>query len=114
MDDKCLNNLKTLWEELEDPKSDNKNNENEIQNYSVNDISRYQKNSKWIPPNFAKLPTQHYGSKSSSQLFSMAYNEEERRNLSSPSVLKFYLCFTSIKYFKIFKYVFYYLIILNC
>lgn len=91
MNDQSLNNLKSLWEKLDDQKTENQNHEQEIQNTFTNVTLRYKKNSKWwIPPNFAKLPTQNYGSKSSSNLFSMAYNEE-KRNHSSSSVLLFYL-----------------------
>lgn len=97
MNDESLKNLKSLWEKLDDQKTENENNEKENPNFFVDVSLRYKKNSKWwIPPNFAKLPTQYYGSKSSSNKFSMAYNEEERRNHSSSSVHLFYLCSTNI------------------
>lgn len=95
MNDESLNNLKSLWEKLDDQKTENENNKKEIQNSFDNVTLRYKKNSKWIPPNFAKLPTQHYGAKSSNQ-FSMAYNEDERRIHGSPSVHLFYLCSINI------------------
>lgn len=87
MNEKSLNKLKTLWEKLDDPKVNNEKNQNQDQNSLslVNDEICYKPNSKWVPPNFAKLPILDYDSKTS-KLFSMAYNEEERINHSSPNV----------------------------
>lgn len=88
MNDKSLNNLNTLWNELDDGNKTNKEeNQNKDENSLVNVILRYKLNSKWwVPPNFAKLPIPDYDSKSSSNVFSMAYNEEENRNQSFPNV----------------------------
>jgi len=91
MNDKSLNKLKILWEKLDDHKAVNVESQNEDQNSLVNGILRYKPNSKWIPPNFAKLPVCDYDSKTS-KLFSMAYNEEKRIN-NSPNVNFFF--FTS-------------------
>lgn len=84
MNDKSLKKLKILWEKLDDHKAVNEENQNEDQNSLVNGILRYKPNSKWVPPNFAKLPVRDYNSKTS-RLFSMAYNEEKRIN-NSPNV----------------------------
>lgn len=87
MNEKSLNKLKTLWERLDDPKVNNEKNQNQDRNSLslVNDEICYKPNSKWVAPNFAKLPILDYDSKTS-KLFSMAYNEEERINHSSPNV----------------------------
>ncbi|CAH1724972.1 activating signal cointegrator 1 complex subunit 3 [Aphis gossypii] len=92
MNEKSLNKLKTLWEKLDDPKVNNEKNQNQDQNSLslVNDEICYKPNSKWVPPNFAKLPILDYDSKTS-KLFSMAYNEEERINHSSPNFGKTWL-----------------------
>lgn len=89
MNDKSLKKLKILWEKLDEYKADNGESQNEDQNSLVNGILRYKPNYKWVPPNFAKLPVQDYGSKTS-KLFSMAYNEEKRINNSSPNVNWFF------------------------
>jgi len=92
MNDKSIKKLKILWEKLDNHKADNDEKQNKDQNSLVNGVLRYKPNSKWIPPNFAKLPVQNYDSKTS-KLFSMAYNEEERTNNNSPNVNGFF--FTS-------------------
>lgn len=91
MDDTSLKKLKILWEKLDDHKADNEKNLNEDQNSLVNGVLRYKPNYKWVPPNFAKLPVQDYGSKTS-KLFSMAYNEEKNIN-KSPNVNCFFSIF---------------------
>lgn len=89
MDDKTLNNLKNLWEKFDDHETNNekkpKKDENNSYN-SINIIKRYERNFKWVPPNFAKLPNPDYDSKITTKYFSMAYNEEEIRNNSSTNV----------------------------
>jgi len=100
MNDKSLKKLKILWEKLDDHKADNEENQNKDQNSLVNGVLRYKLNSKWLPPHFAKLPVQDYGSKTS-KLFSMAYNEEERINNSSPNVNWFFLHLTTTYLLKI-------------
>jgi len=88
MNDKSLNNLKSLWEKLENQKTNNEENQNSL----VHDLlPRYKQDSiVWIPPNFASLPTQDYTSKISSKPFSMVYNEELKNN-SVSNVSKMYL-----------------------
>jgi len=86
MNENSLKKLKTLWEKLDDHKVNNEENQNKDHNSLVNDnIIHYKPNSKWVPPNFAKLPIPNYDSKTST-LFSMAYNEEERINHSFSNV----------------------------
>lgn len=85
MSEKSLNNLKTLWEKMDDQKTDIKDNQNKDPNSLDISILSYEKNLKWIPPDFAKLSTPDYSSKNSSNLFSMAYNEE-KINLNYPNV----------------------------
>jgi len=92
LNDNSLKKLKILWEKLDNHKADNEESQNKDQNSLVNGVLRYKPDSQWLPPNFAKLPVQDYGSKTS-KLFSMAYNEEERINNSSPNVI--WLFFTS-------------------
>lgn len=97
MNDKSLNNLKTLWEKFDENKTDDKENKKKDKSSLVNGIVRYKKNSKcWVPPNFAKLPVHEDDSKSSSKLFSMAYNEEEKKNHNSLNVNLFNLYFIFI------------------
>lgn len=87
MKGESLNNLKTLWEKFDETNIDNKENKNKDQSSVVNGIvQRYKKTSCWASPNFAKLPIHEDNSKSSSTLFSMAYNEEEKKNHSSLNV----------------------------
>lgn len=93
MSEKNLNNLEILWKKFGN-NNDNDNNEisnEKYQNEEQNSLEfRFKLNSKlWVPPNFAKLPVLEYDSKSSSKVFSMAYNEE-KLNHSSPNVNKFY------------------------
>lgn len=90
MSEKNLNDLEILWKKLDNDNDNNKTNDEKYQTEDQNSLEfRYKLNSKlWIPPNFAKLPILEYDSKSSSKLFSMAYNEE-KINHSSPNVNKF-------------------------
>jgi len=99
MNDKSLKKLKILWEKLDNHKVDEEQNQNKDQNSLVNGVLRYKPNSKWVPPNFAKLPVQDYNSKTS-KVFSMAYNEEERINNRSPNVnwLFYIIQLTCLKY----------------
>lgn len=101
MSDKSLNNLKTLWENLDVQKTDIEENQNKDPNSLDISILNYDNNFKWIPPDFAKLSTPDYSSKNSSNLFSMAYNAE-KRNPSSPNVSLYEIsrfCPTIIYYF---------------
>lgn len=92
IDDKTLDNLKILWEKLEDYKTNHVNNQIKDSIYLTNDLrtlQRYKHDLKlWVPPNFAKLPIQDYGSKISTN-FSMAYNEDEKKNYDSSNVILF-------------------------
>uniref|UniRef100_A0A2S2P2A4 Activating signal cointegrator 1 complex subunit 3 n=2 Tax=Schizaphis graminum TaxID=13262 RepID=A0A2S2P2A4_SCHGA len=91
MNENSLKKLKTLWEKLDDHEMNNEENQNKDQNSLVNDnIIHHKPNSKWVPPNFAKLPIPNYDSKTST-LFSMAYNEEEKINHSFPNFGKTWL-----------------------
>lgn len=97
MDDKSLNNLKLLWEKLDSQKITNEKNQNYDQTSLANGkLPHYNPNQKltkcWVPPNFVKLPVYNDDSKKSSKSFSMAYNEEEKRNSIPPKVtFKWYL-----------------------
>lgn len=88
MNEKNLNDLEILWKKLNDDNDYNKTNNDENQDKDQNSLKfRYKLNSKlWVPPNFAKLPILEYDSKSSSKVFSMAYNEGERKNQNSRNV----------------------------
>lgn len=87
MNEKNLNDLDILWKKLND-NHNHKINNDENQDKDKNSLKfRYKLNSKlWLPPNFAKLPILEYDTKSASKVFSMAYNEEERKNHNSSNV----------------------------
>lgn len=105
MNDESLNNLKILWEKMDDQKVNIEENQNKDPISLDVSILSYKNNSKWIPPDFAKLSTPDYGSKYASNIFSMAYNEE-RRNLSSPNVSLYMFCLVNLLYPTIIYYVF--------
>lgn len=78
MNEKNLNNLKMLWEKFDNQKVDDKENQNEDHISSVDNYC-YKPKSKWVPPDFVKLPIQNYGLKKTVQ-FSMAYSGEDKKN----------------------------------
>lgn len=93
IDDKTLNNLIILWEKLENHKINHDNNQTKDSIYLSNNINNTQRHKQdiklWTTPNSNKLhiPNQDHCSK----IFSMTYNEDEKKNYTSVNVIIFHL-----------------------